>query len=491
MDRPSKVPDAELCVHSMPRYGSLRRDLGLVNPRAYLGLCREVATNWDELKRHCERSRFSASSPVLQTNGRAIERCVPRTGLGEARAINRSGGRYLLRADVGRFYGTIYTHSIPWALHSKSAAKRNRRPSLLGNRLDTWLRKGQSGQTGGIPIGPDTSLLVAEIILSAVDVRVLELRPGVRALRYMDDFEFVVSSQSEATDVQVVLQSALGEYELALNAKKTSVEQLPQSLQRPWATAIRQHSVALGEEWDEVDIVGFFSFAFDLARQFEAEPVLNFALACIREPNLPSTANARAVLDALMLQAMVAEPGTHRYVLDHFTKGNVSDVERLTQVLVEHIGENARVGHMNEVAWALWSITSLQLDVGRQLSGTIEHLRNDVVALLALTAQRNGFVDGLDTTGWRALATEGSLYGPHWLLTYESLASGLLETSDGSDPLAGDTFFSAMRRQGVSFLSVQNDEEDDGDIGDEDDDDGEDDNDLFEPASAWEDSYSP
>lgn len=503
-EQPRDMPDAELCVHSMPRYRNLRRDLALVHPRAQLGLCRDVAGNWQDLKRHCEASPVSASAPVLETHGRAIERRVPRTSLGEARAINRSGGRYLLRADVVRFYGSIYTHSIPWALHTKTTAKNDRSDRLLGNRLDAWVRKGQSGQTLGIPIGPDTSLLLAEVILSAVDVHVAASRPQLQALRYMDDFEIIVGSQSEGTEIQVLLETALAEYELSLNASKTKVERLPQSLQRPWATALRQHSMALREEADETDFVGFFSAAFELAVQFESEPVLNFALACIRRSTKPRPIRVRKVLDALMLQAMVAEPGTHRYVLDHFTSNATTDKSRLTKILVEHIRENARASHMNEVAWALWAIISLRLHVGRRLAGTIEHLKNDVVALLALTAQREGLIDGLDPTRWRSIVTEGALYGPHWLLTYEALASGLLSTSDGSDPLKGDAFFSAMRQQEVSFLQVPTDdwadlkdeEEDEDDNGhwddDEDQDDDEDDDDgLFEPEAAWEDAYSP
>ncbi len=488
------MPDAELCIHSMPRYHNLRRDLALVNPRAQLGLCREVATSWPELKAHCDGSRLSASSPVLQAHGRAIERRIARTNLGEARAINRGGGRYVLRADVARFYGTIYTHSIPWALHTKARAKRNRSAKLLGNRLDSWVRKGQFGQTIGIPIGPDTSLLLAEVILSAVDAQLVQSRPDIQALRYMDDFEFVFGSQNEAAEIQVLLETALREYELALNASKTGVERLPQSLQRPWTTSLRQHVLALCEDADEENFVGFFSSAFELAGKYESEPVLNFALASIRTLTNPRTTRARGLLEALMLQALVAEPGTHRYVLDYLTSHQVTDTSRLTKVLIEHVCENARVGHMNEIAWALWAVISLKLPVGRGLTGRIEHLENDVVALLALIAQRRGLIEGLDVLGWRALVTEGSLYGPHWLLTYEALAGGLLSTSDGCDPLKGDAFFSAMRESSVSFLQFEvgdheaaaEDEDDESEEDEDEDEDG-----LFEPESAWEDSYSP
>jgi hypothetical protein len=100
--------------------------------------------------------------------------------------------RYLLYADTSRYYTTIYTHSISWALHGKSVAKERRHDkSLLGNQLDELVRATQDSQSVGIPIGPDTSLIISEIIGTAID---LELRERLSAAnikmqghRYLDD----------------------------------------------------------------------------------------------------------------------------------------------------------------------------------------------------------------------------------------------------------------------------------------------------------------
>ena len=72
----------------------------------------------------------------------------------------------MLTTDLSRFFPTIYTHSVPWAFHSKSVAKKNKNPTLkyFGNLLDLALRQAQDGQTIGIPIGPDTSHMIAEAI---------------------------------------------------------------------------------------------------------------------------------------------------------------------------------------------------------------------------------------------------------------------------------------------------------------------------------------
>ena len=76
---------------------------------------------------------------------------------------------------------SLYTHSIPWALYGKAASKaalatKSRSRRRFGDKLDAALQCMNHGQTNGIPIGPDTSLVVAELVLSAVDVTLNENR---------------------------------------------------------------------------------------------------------------------------------------------------------------------------------------------------------------------------------------------------------------------------------------------------------------------------
>src|SRR6185312_11663464 len=94
-------------------------------------------------------------------NGRAGRSLVPSTRrhrVVDKRVEIRAGRRFVVRADVTRFYQSIYTHSVSWALHGKETAKKKMKDKgLVGNVLDEVLRSGQDGQTIGIPTGPDTS----------------------------------------------------------------------------------------------------------------------------------------------------------------------------------------------------------------------------------------------------------------------------------------------------------------------------------------------
>ncbi len=114
----------------------------------------------------------------------------------------RSLGRFVLRTDVNRFYPSIYTHSLPWAIEGKPKVKAAKAAdnlnSLWSNKLDLHTRNVNDQQTMGVPIGPDTSLLLAEVILAAVDEELAQEIPGLRGIRFIDDYEFAVNQRSEA-----------------------------------------------------------------------------------------------------------------------------------------------------------------------------------------------------------------------------------------------------------------------------------------------------
>ena len=60
--------------------------------------------------------------------------------------------RYCLQTDITDCYGSIYTHSIPWSIHTKVEAKKaeNRtKLSLIGVNIDSHLQDMSFGQLMG------------------------------------------------------------------------------------------------------------------------------------------------------------------------------------------------------------------------------------------------------------------------------------------------------------------------------------------------------
>ena len=220
-------------VHNQARTGTLRRKLTIPNPVNQYQVASAVAEGWAELKSACMASLISLTTPrYLKHGARAIGPRCPFDAIPVARARSRTASRYLLATDLSQFYPSIYTHSIPWALHTKPVAKaRPNDYSLLGNVLDLAIRNGQDKQTIGIPIGPDTSLVIAEAILSSVDAQLTGTITR-RGFRYIDDIACGFRTVAEAEETLGRLQHLIGDLQLQLNPRKTRIVELPSPVGR-------------------------------------------------------------------------------------------------------------------------------------------------------------------------------------------------------------------------------------------------------------------
>lgn len=111
-------------VHNLARTGTLRRKLTIPNPVNQYQVARAVAEGWGDLKAACIVSPISLTTPRYLKHGfRAISPRNPFDAIPAARARSRTASRYLLATDLSQFYPSVYTHSIPWALHTKAVAK--------------------------------------------------------------------------------------------------------------------------------------------------------------------------------------------------------------------------------------------------------------------------------------------------------------------------------------------------------------------------------
>jgi hypothetical protein len=90
------------------------------------------------------------------------------------------------------------------------------------------LREGNSGQTLGIPIGPDTSLVIAEIIGCTLDEMVQKkFKTSIKGFRYIDDYYVYCENQADAEKVFKFIQSIFTEYQLDINEEKTKISKSP------------------------------------------------------------------------------------------------------------------------------------------------------------------------------------------------------------------------------------------------------------------------
>ena len=132
---------------------------------------------------------------------------------------------HLLHTDVTDCYGSLYTHSISWALHGLDEAKNGKgKNSLLGNKIDSHIQAGRYGQTNGISQGSVLMDFVAEIVLGYVDEQInlnLMGSKDIRILRYRDDYRIFSNSDERAEAVLKIVSDKLRTVGMRLGVSKT------------------------------------------------------------------------------------------------------------------------------------------------------------------------------------------------------------------------------------------------------------------------------
>lgn len=444
-------------THNLARSGTLRRKLTIPNPVNQYQVTWVVAHNWAKLKAAC-KSQISLTTPRYLKHGqRAINTTHSFDAIPVARARSRTASQYMLTADLSQFYQSVYTHSIPWALHTKAVAKANPSDfSLLGNVLDLAIRNGQDRQTMGIPIGPDTSLVIAEVLLASVDSR-LDGPMVRRGFRYIDDFGCGFQTIAEAESLLGNLQRAVGDLQLQLNPKKTGILGLPSVLEASWVPHLRLFAFrSKSANAQQTDLLSYFGRAFELALSHKEEAILRYSVQRMRSESI--FAKNWEIYESLLLQCLSVEPGTAPAIvreLYKYSKTMPLDRVRITESLQQLIVSHAPLHHGSEVVWALWGAICLGCKLDAEVVDTALLTSDPCVTLCALHAQSVGLVNGqIDSTGVDALMKEAELFGDHWLVAYEANVKGWLPNPGGKDFVGANRYFGPMKAAGVSFYNA-------------------------------------
>lgn len=448
--------------HNIARIGTLRRRLGIPNPITHFRLCEEIADHWYAIDSHIQGSQLSVSKPIkdYRTGGyrRAlITTCGP-SMTSYLRTKYRMGAKYLLMTDIAEFYHSIYTHSIPWAFYGKTYAKTHRNDlRLTGNRLDKFTMNCQDGQTIGIPIGPDTSLVLAEILLTRVDRTIAPKLKQLKGFRQIDDYELCFSKLKDAEIALNEIESALSDFELHVNPKKTKIEPLPLALENYWATWLRNFKLGKTKREQRTNLISYFSRAFEFANENPELSILRYAIARLRSTKIDS--GNWQLFQNLLLQCVSSEPGTLPYVLElyvrFYNQGYNITTDQLEEVLNSQIQYHAPLGHGSEVAWSLWGAIAFQVSLHSASASAVSNMEDSIVSLLALDAEQHElFLDHLNKRKWTQYMTKEGLDGEQWLLSYEANIKGWLPSLRGGDHVADHKCFKYLKANNVQFYDI-------------------------------------
>ncbi|WP_261771528.1 RNA-directed DNA polymerase [Myxococcus virescens] len=398
------------------------------------------------------KSRLSLSRPVPSTV-RALETKVPFSQLMEEKARCRRQGRYVLQADVSQFYRSIYTHSIPWALHGKVLSKKLPvDKSLPGNILDELVRCGQDRQSVGIPIGPDTSLVLAELLMTSIDASMETTIQHTGGFRFVDDWEMSFARLASAEQGLAQLQQFLGEWELTLNPKKTRILELPLPLEALWAVELSRFRIEKGRRRGRTSLLQYFDLVFRHASAHPDESVIKYALGRLKKREVH--VENWDLLESLLFQAANAEPGVLNFVLEiveiYAREGCTLDTKGLGKLLSDQVTLHGPRVHGSEVLWALWGALRFGLELDANAAAAVLSVQDSFVAILALDLIRRGRLTApSNSPWWEEVMTPEALSGPHWLLSYEAGMKKLLP--GGKAHIVKNPHFKFLKTAAVEF----------------------------------------
>lgn len=214
------------------------RPLQLIHPALYVSLTKKITekNNWKFITSRISEFRQNPkikcfSLPIESTDDSLTDKATSITNWWESieqKSIELSlEYEYLVHTDITNCYGSIYTHSVAWALHTKSVAKENRYDnSLIGNVIDNHLQDMSYGQTNGIPQGSALMNLIAEIVLGYADLKLSERLEDLEIkdyeiIRYRDDYRIFTNNPQDGELILKHLTEILIGLNLSLHSDKT------------------------------------------------------------------------------------------------------------------------------------------------------------------------------------------------------------------------------------------------------------------------------
>ena len=212
------------------------RPYELMHPAIYVSLVNTICDpeNWPQITARFKAFGLGAveccSSPVLSEDVQSDQAAQVRNWwqrVEQRSLVHSLQYSYLLHSDVTDCYGSLYTHSISWALHGFETAKANKgKNTLVGNRIDHHLQASRYGQTNGICQGSVLMDFIAELVLGYVDEQItaeVGEATDFRILRYRDDYRIFTNSDCRAEEILKIVSDKLRAVGMKLGVAKTQL----------------------------------------------------------------------------------------------------------------------------------------------------------------------------------------------------------------------------------------------------------------------------
>lgn len=367
---------------------------------------------------------------------------------------------YRIKLDINNFFDSIYTHSIPWALHTKKTAKKNRGNDLLGNKLDKCIRAMNADQTNGVLIGNAISRIISEIILCTVDSDIEKKYSDLQYVRYVDDYYIFVKDATLVQEVVSFIRKKLAEYELVLNENKLQIDESPFTFGSPWIDELKLFMHNNSEL--------LLNKAITLYNKYKDIAILKYALKVVSVENIEGIAWER--MESKLYNLWVRFPILTDLIIKLLLqKKDYIHKNKLKKIIYTNLEKCMALNWQQELIWVLWSIKIFGVKIKQDYTLQILRSNNDLAIIILLDCIDLGIVDrtksvnneidnlrrDLEQSDTDESGKTGQLmWTSRWLLAYECQLHEWLDlNTDSFSAVKNNSFYKNLLKENIDFYN--------------------------------------
>lgn len=398
-----------------------RRKFSIPNPYHYVKAIECIVNNSNEIFKILNKSNISLSAPIDGKISDNQPYCKKTYSVSETRKeIEKlyQDNTYQIKLDISAFFDSIYTHSIPWAMHTKQTAKKSKgKAGLTGDKIDYCMQAMNYSQTHGILVGNAVSRIVSEIILCTVDYKIQVNFKNIKCKRFVDDYYIFVKNAYEIQNIISFIRTELGKYELLLNENKISVMESPFSYGKVWVEELKLY-IHLDKEL-------FLNKTINLFNKYNDISILKYGITVISFYSFAKT--DWNVIESKIINLWTRFPSLSYLIINVFLSNkNLLRKNNIKNAIYTILEKNIELNNHEEVMWTIWIAKIFEIKINSSHLINIIQSKNCIAIILildiisdskyvkskGLIAAVNEMLDFLDNE-------PDVLWSQYWILAYE------------------------------------------------------------------------
>jgi hypothetical protein len=285
----------------------------------------------------------------------------------------------------------------------------------------------QDGQTQGLPIGPDTSYILSELLSSAIDAEFESvLGEELIGCRLIDDYVLFFESTRDAERAQAALIRATRGFQGELNPEKTRVLSIFDETRESWTYKLAEYRSGDGVEQQRRALIKYADQAISLFHQCEQSSIGRYAIKAISN-EVVHPKNLDVALSCVMRLSQISPSSIidfAKFVNGYDNIGFRYSKEPIKRYVLSTLRRSLGLGHDCEAAWCLWLAIRIKIKIPKDIVKEISRSEASPILLLGKVAEAAKLCDPIEQNVFGSTLNEDDFISANWLLAYEGAMRG-------------------------------------------------------------------